>query len=745
MLFLILPFLCFCDILTNSVLSPKKPWKFNFNTKMKGKNKKIAQEPRDSGIELVGKIPWGTHFCQFYKTKKDLADILVPYFKAGLLNNEMCVWVTSEFLTNEEALAALRKELPDADEYLRRGQIEIFSHTEWYLKSGKFEMNTVLKKWVQKHDKAIKRGFSGMRVSGNPFWIDNKKDWDDFAAYEAQINNVIDSYKLLVLCTYSLEKCGSNEIIDVVATHEFAMIKQNGDWRLIETDKQKKAKKELEESQAQLQAIVKNLNEGIVVSDLKGNLIQWNDAALKMHGFKKSEEPNCPLAKLADIFKLSTLNEEPVSLNDWPLARVLRGEALDGLEMRVERLDGTQRKIFDYSGSLIKNVKGRPFMALITVKDVTEQKKEEIRIRNFLAILGHELRNPLSPISLSLDLLKTKKIQDPDITETIEIVNHQVDIMTRLLKDLLDVSRINRGKIELQKKDFQINSAVRNVKKTVEFLMRENRQKLEISGLKGGLVIFADQMRLEQILVNLLSNASKYSKAGTTIKIRLERKKNRLFIKIKDSGIGITKERQEQIFNLFSQYEQAWSNKKGGLGIGLYLGRELARLHGGDLSVRSKGLNQGSEFTLSVPLKNKTAGNLKESKPKPNGRHDLKVLTVDDNKILADTILRVLKFMGCEAKAAYSGEAALKLLKKFDPSVALIDLGMPKIDGLDLAKEIIKNKRLKISRLVALTGSGEDINKKAAKEAGFNYFVVKPVKISDLETILAGKADNFKL
>lgn len=190
---------------------------------------------RKSGIALVGDIPWGSHFCQFYLTKKDLLDMVVPYFKAGLENNEFCVWVTSDFLTREEAVAAMTEGVPDFPEFMAKGQMEIFPHTDWYLKGGSFDLRRTIRMWMEKHDDALSRGFAGMRVSGNPYWIDNRKDWEDFASYEAEINNVIGGTKLLVLCTYSLRKCGVIEIMDVVRNHEFALAMNRGEWQIVRT------------------------------------------------------------------------------------------------------------------------------------------------------------------------------------------------------------------------------------------------------------------------------------------------------------------------------------------------------------------------------------------------------------------------------------------------------------------------------------------------------------------------------
>ena len=194
---------------------------------------KIRGKNRDSGIALVGALPWGTHFCQFYETKQDMIDILVPYFKAGLETNELCIWVTSDFLTEQDALEALKQGIPNFPSYQGKKQVEIFPHTDWYLLGGEFDLKRTLQMWMDKHDEALARGYDGLRVSGNPYWLDNKKDWDDFACYEAEINNVIGGTRLLVLCTYALQKCGVVEILDVVKNHEFALAMNQGRWQIV--------------------------------------------------------------------------------------------------------------------------------------------------------------------------------------------------------------------------------------------------------------------------------------------------------------------------------------------------------------------------------------------------------------------------------------------------------------------------------------------------------------------------------
>lgn len=207
---------------------------------------------RSTGIEVIGDVPWGTHFCQFYDTRQDLVDIVVPYFKAGLQNNECCTWVTSKPLQAQEAKAALALAVDDLDEYFRSGQIEILDYSQCYTAGGTFNADRVLRAWVERLDSATKRGFDGLRLTGNTFWLE-QATWRDFAEYEAAVNSVIDRYRMLAMCTYSLTTCGAAEVVDVVSNHQFAIIKRAGNWDIIKSDKYRTTEDELRRARRDLE------------------------------------------------------------------------------------------------------------------------------------------------------------------------------------------------------------------------------------------------------------------------------------------------------------------------------------------------------------------------------------------------------------------------------------------------------------------------------------------------------------
>ncbi len=220
---------------------------------MRGHGPEKPAQLRNSGIDMIGDVPWGTHFCQFYGSDQDLIETLVPYFRAGLEANEFCMWVTAEPLGVEHATKALRKAVPDLDRRIKSGQIEIIPYTEWYLIDGEFDQQRVLNGWVLKLNEALGRGFVGLRLTGNTFWLE-KRDWQTFTDYEEAVNSVIGNYRMIALCTYSTAKCGAGEVADVLANHEFALIRRDGKWIMMENSTVKQAKQALQNANEQLAA-----------------------------------------------------------------------------------------------------------------------------------------------------------------------------------------------------------------------------------------------------------------------------------------------------------------------------------------------------------------------------------------------------------------------------------------------------------------------------------------------------------
>ena len=252
---------------------------------------------RNSGLDAAGDIPWGTHLCQFYATKADLIDTLVPYFKAGLEANEFCMWVTSEPLTAAEAEAALAEALPQFSQFKANGQIEILDYSRWYTLDGKFDAGRVLQAWIDKLETALERGFQGLRLTGNTFWLE-KENWQDFNRYEAEVDRALCTRRILALCTYPIEKCGIREILDVSANHQLTLVREGKRWEVLQNVTRLKAEKALKQSDARFRGLFDNMAEGYalheIVTDEQGvpcdyRFLDMNPAFERLTGLRRAE------------------------------------------------------------------------------------------------------------------------------------------------------------------------------------------------------------------------------------------------------------------------------------------------------------------------------------------------------------------------------------------------------------------------------------------------------------------------
>jgi len=338
----------------------------------------LPKPKRKTGIGILGDASWGTHFCLFYHTRQDLIDILVPYFKAGLENNEFCMWVTSEPLNAEDAEKSLSQAVTNLDDYIKKGQIEILDYTDWYTKSGAFEADRVLDGWVQKHNQAIKNDFDGLRLTGNTLWLE-KKDWKKFVDYEAAVNGVIGKYKILAICTYWLDKCGASEIIDVVSNHQFALIRQEGEWKVVESSEHKRAEEALRESEKKYRTIIESSHEVIFGKDRDGHYHTLNlHAAIGLGG-------TC----IKDIEGKTDYELLPKEQAD-ALRKVDEQIMKSGRDIEVEEVvrnaQGKNRIYLSHKWPLYDN-KGRINGISCFAMDITERKRVEERLVHLNAVL----------------------------------------------------------------------------------------------------------------------------------------------------------------------------------------------------------------------------------------------------------------------------------------------------------------------------------------------------------------------
>jgi len=422
----------------------------------------------------------------------------------------------------------------------------------------------------------------------------------------------------------------------------------------------------------------------------------------------------------------------------------------DGREFEVEvrnrRYDGTYRWFITRAVPM-KDAQGRVvswFGVTTDIHDLKEAQRQlheaDKRKDDFLATLSHELRNPLAPLSLAGQMLAANPALDARAAEMISIMQRQIDHMVRLIDDLMEISRISRGKIELRRANIDLHSVLDNSVELARPHIEAALHRLEVTLPDKPIQLYADPVRLAQIVANLLNNAAKYTPEGGCISLSAQRVGGEVVIRVRDNGAGISDEALPHIFDLFAQGDRGPTTTGGGLGIGLSLARGLAELHGGTITAHSDGVGFGSEFTVRIPIKAAPAATTRLGR----GAHltadsakGLRVLVVDDNKAAATMLGLALETLGATVRVAYDGEAAVQAATEFQPSIVFMDIGMPGVDGHEAARQIRGARDGDGMLLVAVSGWGQAEMRSRSTAAGFDQHLVKPVELSQLRQIIS--------
>jgi signal transduction histidine kinase/ActR/RegA family two-component response regulator len=384
-----------------------------------------------------------------------------------------------------------------------------------------------------------------------------------------------------------------------------------------------------------------------------------------------------------------------------------------------------------------------------STRDITERKQAEQALREadrrkdeFLAVLAHELRNPLAPVLNALELMRItrgKEEEDP----LRQMMERQIKHMAHLVDDLLDVSRIATGKIVLRKEPLNLAEVVQSAVEVSRPLIDAARHKLTVTIPARTLRVDGDKTRLAQILCNLLANAAKYTPEGGEISLSIIDEQQNVFIRVKDNGIGIPAEMLPRIFAMFTQVDRHQGRSQGGLGIGLSLVRSLVEMHGGTVKASSDGPGLGSEFEVCLALlpdgqlECRDKGKPDADPPHAKDASQVRILIVDDNVDVAETLEQLLKFMGNDVRTADDGPSALEMAQIFRPHVVLLDIGLPGMSGHEVARKMRQMSEVKDAALIAQTGWGQDDDKRRSEEAGFDAHLVKPVAIAELNRLIA--------
>jgi CheY-like chemotaxis protein len=369
------------------------------------------------------------------------------------------------------------------------------------------------------------------------------------------------------------------------------------------------------------------------------------------------------------------------------------------------------------------------------LRDADERKDQ------FLAMLAHELRNPLAPISNAVQIMKVEGPTGRNFDWSLKVIEDQVKQMTRMVDDLLDVSRITRGKVVLQKEPTELEVVVDLAVEASRPLIEDCQHHLSVTLPLHPVLLDVDPARMAQVLSNLLNNAAKYTEEGGEIALTAVQRGREVVITVRDNGIGISPELLPHIFDMFTQADQTLSRSRGGLGIGLTLVRSLVEMHHGRVWAHSDGPGQGSEFSACLAVAAEAplasdAGQPPAGEPEfPLARR--RILVVDDNQYHAASLGVLLRTMGQDVDEAYDGLTALELARRHRPDVILLDIGLPGMDGYEVARRCREEKDLEQTMLVAMTGYGKEEDRRRSQEAGFNVHLVKPVNLEDLRLLLS--------
>ena len=492
-----------------------------------------------------------------------------------------------------------------------------------------------------------------------------------------------------------------------------------------------------------LASIVETSNDAIISKSLDGIIQTWNAAAERLFGFTAEEAIGRHISLVIPPERLA--EEEQI------IASLKAGKRIEHYETERVRKNG---QLFEVSLTIspIKDNSGNVIGASKIARDITERKRIEHdlqklatdlanadrRKNEFLATLAHELRNPLAPMSNMLEVIKRAGTDGEIIKRAHETLERQLGQMVRLVDDLLDLNRITHDRLELRRSEVELSTVIQQAVEVARPLIDAAGHKLIIDLPDEPIYLNADRARLAQVFGNLLNNSSKYTRPHGTITLSAERTDGEVVVTVKDTGAGIPKDKLASIFDMFMQVDGTAERSQGGLGIGLTLVKRLAEMHGGSIEARSAGEGQGSEFIVRLPVISEPATVSQPgpaSEPEPSTQRQ--ILIVDDNRDSADSLAMLLEITGNKTYMAHDGEEAVEAIEKHRPEVVLLDIGLPKLDGHEVCRRVRQQPWGRDIVMIALTGWGQEDDRRKSEEAGFNGHLVKPVDYDNLLDLLS--------
>ncbi len=501
----------------------------------------------------------------------------------------------------------------------------------------------------------------------------------------------------------------------------------------------RRAEETLQAKEAELELIASRTPLLLTRCSKDQRFVYVNRACAEFLGRRQEEIIGRPIADI--------VGEEAFAAIAPNIERVLRGEEVE-FEMEVPYAH-PGRRFMRVSYTPDRDERGQVIGWVASISDVTDRKLAETALREadrrkdeFLATLAHELRNPLAPVRNATEILRLKSPPTPELQWARDVIDRQMQQMTRLIDDLMDVSRITRDRLELRKERVELARVIQGAVETSRALIDGSDHELTVALPADPVYLDADIMRLAQVFSNLINNAAKYSGRGSPISLTAERRGADVLVSVRDEGIGIPQEMLPRIFEMFTQVDRSLERTQGGLGIGLTLVKRLVEMHGGSIEARSGGPGKGSEFIVRLPIP--ISHPAQESQPMhveaTNAPARCRILVVDDNNDSATSLGMMLSILGYETRTAFDGIAGLEAAAEYRPDVALLDIGMPRMNGYDVARRIREEPWGTDVVLIAVTGWSQAEDKQRTLEAGFDGHLVKPVDPSVLASLLASLA-----
>ena len=496
-------------------------------------------------------------------------------------------------------------------------------------------------------------------------------------------------------------------------------------------------------SDTEFHNLLETLPAGAYTCDPDGLITYFNAQALALWG--RAPKLSDPIDRFCGSFRLFMPDGTEIDHDQCWMARALRtGHEYNGCEIVIERPDGERRTVLAHANP-IRDGSGKILGAVNVLVDITERKQAEDSVKladrsknEFLAILAHELRNPLAPIRSAVQILNREDALAPESHWALSAIERQVRQMARLIDDLVDVARITSNRFELRREQVDLAAVLQLAVETSSAPLKAGGQEFVFALPEESIYLDADSVRLAQAVSNLLDNAAKYTERGGRIWLSAERRGDEAVITVRDTGVGISAVVLPHIFEAFTHGEQPQARTRGGLGIGLTLAKRLVEMHGGTVAAESGGQDMGSTFVIRLPAVADPAQALEaraESAPRIGGS-PLRTLIVDDNRDAADSLGMLLRTTGHEIRTAYDGLEALQVASEFRPEVVLLDIGLPKIDGHEVAQRLRREPWGRRMCLIAVTGWSDESDRARSRAAGFDHHLVKPLDTGHLARLL---------